>query len=188
MPRFRQGILGQVYGMMLASDGQVKTHTAGGYTSLADVTAAGTATEYSVLLSSAGVTATTKLEKGDILTIDGYQYVVTAQTAAAIAGVVTAAIYPALHATVSVGVVAFPDVTARAHVANLAFHRDAFALAMAPLDVPMGGADAATVSYKGLSIRVIMDYAFNTDKNMVRFDVLYGTKTLFPELACRLIG
>ena len=184
----RQGILGQVYGMMLASDGQVKTHTAGGYSALADVTAAGTAAASSVVLTSAAGASTAKLEKGDLLTIGGYQYDVTAQTAAAASGVVTAAIYPALHATVTTAAVTFPDVTARAHVANLAFHRDAFALAMAPLDEPMGGADAATVSYKGLSIRVIMDYAFATDKNMVRFDVLYGTKTLFPELACRLIG
>jgi len=184
----RQGILGQIYGMMLASDGQVKTHTAGGYTSLEDVTAAGTAGDTEVELTSDAGAATTKLEKGDLLTIDGYQYVVTAQTAAAVDGVVTAAIYPALHGTVTVGVVAFPDVTARAHVANLAFQRDAFGLAMAPLDVPLGGANAATVSYKGLSIRVIMDYAFNTDKNLIRFDVLYGTKTLFPELACRILG
>jgi hypothetical protein len=33
-----------------------------------------------------------------------------------------------------------------------------------------------------------MDYAFGTDKNQIRFDVLYGVKTLFPELAVRLLG
>lgn len=184
----RQGVLGQIYGMTLASDGQVKTHTAGGYTALADVKAAGTAGTSSVVLTSTAGASTAKLEKGDLLTIGGLQYVVTAQTSAAVAGVVTAAIYPALAATVTTATVTFPDVTSRAHVANLAFHRDAFALAMAPLEAPMGGANAATVSYKGLSIRVVMDYAFNTDKNMIRFDVLYGTKTLFPELACRLLG
>jgi hypothetical protein len=84
--------------------------------------------------------------------------------------------------------VTFPDETASAHVSNLGFHRDAFALAMAPLEAPMGGADSAVINYKGLSIRVVMDYAFGTDKNQIRFDVLYGVKTLFPELAVRLLG
>jgi hypothetical protein len=189
----RQGLLGQIYGMTLAADGQVKTHTAGGYTALADVTiAAGAAGATTISLESAAGASTATLVKGDLLSIDGYQFVVTATTAAAVSGDIAAvSIYPALPMDFDEFTsddVTFPDVTARAHVANLGFHRDAFALAMAPLEAPMGGADSAVVSYRGLSIRVVMDYAFATDKNQIRFDVLYGVKTLFPELAVRLIG
>lgn len=189
----RQGLLGQVYGMTLAADGQVKTHTAGAYSALTDVTiTAGAAGATTIELTSAAGASTAALNKGDIFTLDGKQYVVTANTAPAVAGVIASVpIYPALP--VAFGAlgddeVTFADVTAGAHVANLGFHRDAFALAMAPLEAPMGGANAATVNFKGLSIRVVMDYAFNTDKNQIRFDVLYGTKTLFPELAVRLLG
>jgi len=189
----RQGILGQVYGMTLASDGQIKTHTAGGYTALTDVIiAAGGAGATSITLESAAGASTAKLLKGDLLVIDGYQFVVTADTVDATAGDITAvSIYPALpmaFGDFSADDVTFPDVTADAHVANLGFHRDAFALAMAPLEAPMGGANSAVLNYRGLSIRIIMDYAFGTDKNQIRFDVLYGVKTMYPELAVRLLG
>lgn len=184
----RRGVLGTVFGMMLASDGQVKTHTAGAYTTLADVTATAALGDTELVLTSAAGAAVTKLLKGDLIKVGTAQYVVTADTVAAIAGVVTAKVYPAVKAAHVAAVTTFPDVTATAHTANLAFQKDAFGLVMAPLDSPMGGADSAVVSYKGLSIRVIMDYAFGTDKNMIRFDVLYGTKTLIPELAVRLLG
>jgi hypothetical protein len=189
----RRGILGQVYGMMLASDGQVKTHTAGAYTALTDVSiTAGAAGATTIRLDSAAGASTAALKKGDIFSIDGFQFVVTADTANAVAGdIVSVPIYPALpvaFGAFSSPAVTFADETAGGHVANLAFQRDAFALAMAPLAPPMGGADAAVVNFRGLSIRVIMDYNFDVDKNVIRFDVLYGVKTMFPELAVRLLG
>jgi hypothetical protein len=189
----RRGILGQIYGMMLASDSQVKTHTAGGYTALTDVSiVSGAAGATSVRLDSTAGASTAKLLAGDIFSIDGYQFTVTADTANAVSGdIAVVNIYPALpkaFGDFTSAAVTFPDETAGGHVANLAFQQDAFALAMAPLAPPMGGADSAVVNFKGLSIRVVMDYNFNVDKNIVRFDVLYGVKTMFPELAVRLLG
>lgn len=75
------------------------------------------------------------------------------------------------------------------HVANLAFHRDAFALAMAPLS-EMGndlGARIATVSdpKTNLSIRSRLYYVGNSSEVHVALDVLYGVKTLNPNLAVR---
>jgi len=188
----RNAALGQVYGMILASDGEVKTHTAGGYTALADVTCtAGAAEATSIELTSAAGTSTAKLENGDIFTLDGYQYVVTAQTAAASSGVIAAVtIYPGLHdayGDMDSDAVTFADVSAGAHVANLAFHKNAFALAMAMLE-PARGAESATASYKGVAMRVVQDYLFGTDKHVIRFDVLFGVKTMYPELATRLLG
>jgi hypothetical protein len=184
----RQGLLGQIYGMTLAADGQVKTHTAGTFTAVGTPLTAGSTAAGATSIDMDGGAGTETIVKGDIFSIDGQQYVATAN-ATATAGAITVPVYPAVPAIIGDNTaVVFPDETATAHVANLGFHRDAFALAMAPLEAPMGGANAATVNFKGLSIRVVMDYAFSTDKNQIRFDVLYGTKTLFPELAVRLLG
>ena len=70
---------------------------------------------------------------------------------------------------------------------NLAFHRNAFALVMVPLPKPMG-VWGATVSDEGYSIRIVKDYDIDLDDEVCRLDVLYGTKTLYPELACRIRG
>lgn len=73
---------------------------------------------------------------------------------------------------------------------NLAFHKNAFALVVVPLEVPKGVADAAVARHpaSGLSLRVIYDYDLANDEQMVRLDVLYGVATLHRELACRIWG
>lgn len=191
----REAALGKVHGVTLVADQQVTTHTAGLYTALTDLTANGIQAVDAVTLaieSTAGASTATVL-KGDIFTIEtgaaAGQYVVTATSAAAIAGAVTVAIYPALRgATADTDTIAFADETALAHVDNLMFQKKAFALAMAPLAAPIGGANGSVMSGKGMSIRVIMDYDVNNDNNILRFDILFGVKTMFPELACRVIG
>jgi len=70
---------------------------------------------------------------------------------------------------------------------NLTFHRNAFALVTVPLEMPHG-VWGARYSKNGLSIRVLKDYDVDTDEEICRMDVLYGVKTLYPELACRLYG
>lgn len=183
----RRGNLGTVFGIENYGVQTVKTHTAGGYTALADVTAAGTVGTKSVVLTSGAGSSTAKLEKGDLLTIGGVQHVVTAQTSAASSGVVTAAIEPALTATVTTAAVTFPDVTARAHVANIAFHRNAFALVSKPMAIP-SGVEAAYATYNGITVRVVKQYAIGTKKETISFDVLYGVKTLDNRLATRILG
>lgn len=72
---------------------------------------------------------------------------------------------------------------------NLAFHRDAFVLATADLeDVSKYGAWGTRQSYDGVSMRVARQYDINNDNVPCRIDVLYGWKTVRPELACRIIG
>lgn len=80
--------------------------------------------------------------------------------------------------------------TAATGVANLAYHRDAFVLGMADLDLP-GGVDMAaraTDPEAGLSIRIVRAYDINNDTLPCRLDVLYGWQTVYPELACRFVG
>ena len=70
---------------------------------------------------------------------------------------------------------------------NLAFHKNAFALVMVPLQVP-ANTWSAVATEAGFSIRVLKDYDIDTDDEIIRLDVLYGVKTLYPELACRIRG
>ncbi len=70
---------------------------------------------------------------------------------------------------------------------NLAFHKNAFALVTVPLEMP-DGAWGARESHNGLNIRVVKDYDIDADVEIIRMDILYGVKTLYPELACRIYG
>ncbi len=190
----RQAAIGQVYGIGMFSDGQVKTHTAGAFTALTDLTSNGVqaigATTFSV--ESAAASSSASVVEGDIFTIEtgaaAGQYVCTAAATAA-SGVISLSIYPGLlGATADTDTVAFADETAGAHVANLMFQKNAFALGMAPLAAPIGGANGSVMTANGMSIRVVLDYDVNNDNNIMRFDVLYGVKTLYPELAARMLG
>jgi hypothetical protein len=71
---------------------------------------------------------------------------------------------------------------------NLVFHRNAFTLASADLELPDGVHFAGRASDKdnGLSIRVVRQYTINNDSIPTRLDVLYGWAQLYPELACRV--
>ncbi len=71
---------------------------------------------------------------------------------------------------------------------NLAFHKNAFALVFVPLQKPDGVAFAETITDDGYSIRVVKDYDINNDLEVIRLDILYGMKTIYPELACRIAG
>jgi hypothetical protein len=71
---------------------------------------------------------------------------------------------------------------------NMIAHKNAFALAMVPLEKPSGAVDVARKSYKGLSVRVVPYYDGATDVSNWRLDVLYGVKTLDNRLAVRVSG
>lgn len=69
---------------------------------------------------------------------------------------------------------------------SMVFHRDAFALATADLIMPKGVDFAAREVFDGISLRIVRMYDINNDKLPCRIDVLYGYKTIRPQLACRL--
>lgn len=73
---------------------------------------------------------------------------------------------------------------------NLFYHRDAFVLGCADLELP-GGVDMAARASdpeSGLSIRIVRQYDINNDVMPCRLDILYGWKAVYPELACRFQG
>lgn len=72
---------------------------------------------------------------------------------------------------------------------NMGYHRDAFTLATVDLENPESfGAWGSREVYKGVSLRTVRQYRIGTDDVPCRVDVLYGWKTIYRELACRLAG
>jgi hypothetical protein len=71
---------------------------------------------------------------------------------------------------------------------NLLFHRNAFTMACADLELPEGVHFAGRAADKdvGLSIRIVRQYTINNDAIPTRLDVLYGWAPLYQELACRV--
>ena len=69
---------------------------------------------------------------------------------------------------------------------SLLYQKDAFAFATADLVMPQGVDFATREVLDGISMRIVRQYDINNDKFPCRLDVLYGYKTLRPQLACRL--
>lgn len=163
----------------------IPTHSNGTFTvSSGTLTcASATAGATSIVASATGCSGT--LAKGSIITIADTPgvYVVTADCTAS-SNSITIPIYPALKANVS-----SKEVTIKAsHIANLAFHRNAFALVTRPLQAPLGAGRAEVINYNGLSVRAVYDYDINSKKDIISLDILCGVKTLTPELAVRFCG
>ena len=77
-----------------------------------------------------------------------------------------------------------------AYPQNLTFHKNAFALVTVPLEMPDGAAwkERATSEDDGLSLRIVKDYDIDSDDDVIRVDILYGWKAIYPDLAARLWG
>jgi hypothetical protein len=71
---------------------------------------------------------------------------------------------------------------------NLAFHKNAFTMAMVPLAKPDEGTMATQESYDGVSIRMIKKYDVTLDKVIWRCDILFDVKAQNPDWAVRTTG
>ncbi len=181
------GALGQRFGFNFFANQNVATHTPGTLSATsAALQGAHAKGATSVTLDAGTLTGT--LKRGDTFVINGHaqRYAVTADATAS-GNAVTASITPALardHADNAAVTVSLDE-----HSASLAFHRNAFALAMAPLS-ELGnqlGAKVATVAdpVTGLALRSRLFYDGNNSKVFVALDALWGVKTLDPNLAVR---
>lgn len=75
------------------------------------------------------------------------------------------------------------------YVQSCVYHPDAFTFVSADLvDVAKFGAWGARVVQDGISMRIARQYDITNDKVPCRIDVLYGYKTIRPQLACRVIA
>ena len=83
-------------------------------------------------------------------------------------------------------VVSFAGTLSTNHGISMAYQKGAFAFATADMIMPRGVDFASREVFDGVSMRIVRQYDINTDKFPCRLDVLYGFKTIRPQLACRL--
>ncbi|MFA9205001.1 MAG: P22 phage major capsid protein family protein, partial [Bacteroidia bacterium] len=69
---------------------------------------------------------------------------------------------------------------------SMVYHQDAFTFATADLIMPGGVDFARREVLDGVSMRIVRAYDINNDNLPCRIDVLYGYKTIRPQLAARL--
>ena len=72
------------------------------------------------------------------------------------------------------------------HGISMAYQKGAFAFATADMVMPRGVDFASREVFDGVSMRIVRQYDINSDKFPCRLDILYGFKTIRPQLACRL--
>lgn len=70
---------------------------------------------------------------------------------------------------------------------NLAYHKNAFAVAFAKLTTPSSG-ESNQVAFDNISMRIWKQSDINSDMHNCRIDVLFGYKTVRPEWAVRVRG
>lgn len=88
---------------------------------------------------------------------------------------------PATNAAVT-----FSGTANTAHGLSMLYQKEAFTFATADLVMPNGVDFASRKVQDGISMRIVRQYDINNDNLPCRIDVLYGYKTLRPQLACRL--
>lgn len=213
---YRTGLMGKdTLGLDWYMDQNVVAHTVGplGGTPLVNGVPASGAT--SLVTDGWTAAAASRLKKGDIFTIANVyavnpqsrqstgqlrQFVVTADVSSDGSGNATLSISPAITNSGAFQTVdslpadnaamTIMGTSGQIGIANMAFHKDFCVLACADLVMPKGVHASSRASSKaaGLSIRMVQAYDINNDKLPMRFDVLYGYKTVYAELACRIMG
>lgn len=182
----RRGSIGTIFGISNYMSQAVVNHQAG---TLADVGAEFTVRDdmnnasYLYIKSSASIGSKT-LVQGDIIQIAGKNYRVTADTTAASGSVTEIYVRVAPNLTAAAGT---PVTIVKSHAANLLFHPNAFAFVTRPLAAP-AGVESYVTTYNGISLRVTKGYDMKYKKEMLSMDILYGYKTIAPELAVRYMG
>lgn len=69
---------------------------------------------------------------------------------------------------------------------SMLYHKNAFTFATADLVMPKGVDFSAREVFDGISMRIVRQYDINNDQFPCRLDVLYGYKTIRPQLAARI--
>ena len=126
-----------------------------------------------------------------------FQFVALADATATGTAIVVdvAPIYTAANALATVDsfpvsgkAVVFVGAASSQYAQNLVYHKDAITFATADLLLPQGVDMAARAVHNGISLRIVRQYDINNDRMPCRIDVLYGFKTIRPQMGCRIWG
>lgn len=203
--QFKSGMMVDSLGIDYAMDQNVDVHVNGAATATNISGANQTGSTITVVAVAGGT-----LTRGTVITLPGVyavnpqnrsttgtlaQFVVTSDVA------VGATSIPISPAIVTSG--AFQNVSASptsgspyviwgsastSYAQNVAFHKDAFTLAMVPMYAPTSGkgvVDVAQMTSDGFTIKVTQFYDGINDNYIMRLDVLFGWAATYPELACK---
>ncbi|MBR5752019.1 MAG: P22 coat protein [Clostridia bacterium] len=178
----RNGCLGRVFGMDVYTTQAVEKHTCGVSGASVTLESAASAGDTQAHLTATSLTGS--FVKGDLIKIGSDSYTVT-EGAACASNKATVKLAPALKAYdagTSVTLIG-------SHTACLAFDPRAFVFVSRPLINPDGqGVESYVTAYNGLSLRVTKGYDQKYKKSTYSMDVLYGFRTVYPELAVRVLG
>lgn len=205
-----KGFLANIANFEIYMDQNIQGQTVGNYAGAPVVNGAG---QTGSVLVTNGWTASLAglLNVGDVFTIAGVfsvnpqnrqstgtlQNFVVASTAASDAGgnstltispaIVTSGPYQNVTAApANLAAIVVKGSANTLYAQNLGFVKDAFGLVSVPMELPQGVDFGAREMYKNISMRIIRAYDINNDVFPCRTDILYGTATYYPELACRL--
>jgi hypothetical protein len=204
--QYEEGVIGQTAGFEFAENTLLPSFTFGARNA-AYLTNSAVAQQGASLIVDTGANA---MVAGDVFTIGGVfrvhpetkantgilqQFVVTAAYAG---GGGTISISPSIVATGPYQNVTnaaadnqplvFVGTASATTQQALTYHKDAFTFATADLILPDGVHFAARKVQEGISLRVVRQYDINNDQLPCRIDVLYGFKTIRPQLACRVLA
>lgn len=206
--QFNSGMLSDSFGFVTGMDQNVDVHTNGAATATNINGANQVGSAITVVAVAAGT-----LTRGTVITLPGVfavnpvsrqstgqlmNFVVTAD---ALAGATTINISPAIVTSGAFQNVTASPTTAQPYVilgaastgysTNVAYHKDAFTLAMVPMWAPPGGKgviDVAQETMDGFTVKVTEFYDGINDKSVMRLDVLFGWAATYPELATKYYG
>ncbi len=203
--QFKSGMMVDSLGIAYAMDQNVDVHTNGAGTASNVNGANQTGSSITVNATGAGT-----ISRGTVVTFVGcyavnpqsrvstgtlMDFVITADVAQ---GATTLPISPAIVTSGAFQNVSASPTTGQAFVikgaastsynTNVAFHKDAFTLAMVPMFAPTSGkgvVDVAQMSDQGFTIKVTQFYDGVNDNYIMRLDVLFGWAATYPELSAK---
>ena len=200
----REASLGRFMGLDIYMDQNVTTHTAGTMRSDSDRAALAIHLDSNgvkkgvntIKIDDANASASTMVV-GDVIRITHSGSGKTHDYAIAATGATvsysgfdsgaTVTISPPLYEDVATNDVVEFVMTATGLEQSIAFNSNAIAMAMVPLDEPLGpGTDSSVVSHNGYSMRASITYNHAKKIDEVSLDVLCGAKVVQPEMAVRL--
>jgi len=216
--QYNTGVMGHLSGFDFYESEMVPSHTNGtrttagtcdltgisnGDTTIALVATTGETFTAGDILTIAGVYAVNPETKAPYAHLQ--QFVVRTAATAASSAIAALEIYPTIYksgarqnvynsawtttnAATVVDVLGSTGKASSIYPQHLAYHKDAFTLVTADLELPQGVDFAAREVYDGISLRVVRNYDITNDKFPCRIDVLFGHKTLRAGWACRILG
>ncbi len=211
--QYRTGMMGQTAGFSFYQNTLMPTSTTGTMPSATTMTVSGANQTGAVINIVAPGANTNTFAVGDIVTFAGcnevhpetkadtgrlQQFVVTAAATANGTTPIALSISPAIVVTggrqnvtaspTNGGAVVKVGGASAIYRPSLFFHPDAFTFATADLVLPKGVDMAARSVQDGISMRLVRQYDINEDRMPCRIDVLYGFRTIRPELAARVLS